>query len=156
MITNYWSFGVTLSAPMEFDGVWMCVCVCMMMREAFDEPLDQHQSCSTRATRLDQSRNFLDSRSTPFVLLDRSSEVQPCPLFSCEISYTGLHHYGLLSQHLYMTSNINRSPHTHPWVDSNPSQIQNPSLFLFLFSKCNTLLYELLRTPLILHIIQAS
>ena len=41
-------FGVTLSAPMvydEVDGVWMCVCVCMMMKEslwASDEPLDRN------------------------------------------------------------------------------------------------------------------
>ena len=50
---------MTLSAPMgydEVDGVWMCVCACMMMREslwASDEPLDQVLGVLDRACWLD-------------------------------------------------------------------------------------------------------
>ena len=32
----------------------------------------------------------------------------------CFLAYTGLYHYRLLPQLLYMTSNINRNPYTHP------------------------------------------
>ena len=47
---------MTLSAPMkydEFDGVWMFVCVCMMMREAFDGLLDWDNQLLDRVNRLD-------------------------------------------------------------------------------------------------------
>ena len=70
-------FGVTLSAPMEFgefDGVWMCVCVCMMMREAFDRLLDQNKLLLDRVNKLDQSNSILDLCSTN--MLNRST-----PLF---------------------------------------------------------------------------
>ena len=55
-------------------------------------------------------------------LLEWSSKGHECTLFFCAISYTRLFYHGLLPNHLYMTSIINRSPNTHSHVDSNPSQ----------------------------------
>ena len=59
---------MTLSAPMEFgefDGVWMCVCVCMMIREAFDGLLDQNKLLFYRVNKLNQSSSILHFARTP-------------------------------------------------------------------------------------------
>ena len=109
------------------------------------------------------SRSYWSSARPKLHSLDQAqlgwtsrAKVQNTLCFACAISYMGLFYYGLLPNHLYMTSSINRSPYSHSHVDSNPKPNTNPTLSLFFFSKCNTPLYEFLRTPLILHIIQAS
>ena len=134
----------------RFMSLMVCGCV-YDDEEAFDEPLDQHQGSSTRATRLNQSRNFLDhlldhirNRSTPFVLLDWSSGVQRCPLFCLRDKLYGTVLLWAFAQSFVHDFSINRSPYTHSHEDSTLSQTKNPSLSLFFFSKCN------------IHIIQAS
>ena len=87
-------FGVTLSALMVYDkvdGVWMCVCLCAMMREslwASDEPLDQDYGVLDRACGSTRSVSILiycsieiQAARPRHVLFDRSSESPERTLF---------------------------------------------------------------------------